>query len=139
MVSSVPVDACANARRRRRAGWVLTALAGAAVGCFQPDYLVYAACGASETCHEAGLRACVLLPSLPGQPGYCAGGCAADSDCPAGQTGDAAPRCVAVAEVSVCGLDCGEERTCPEGYVCLEVADAAMTARSLCFPAEDPG
>ena len=112
----------------------VAALIAALAGCFKPDYLDYAACATTEACRDAGLDACVLLPTVPDQRGFCAAACSDDSSCPSGQDGDAAPTCLAVADAGVCGLDCAAPHTCPSGYVCRAVTDAAATLRMLCFP-----
>lgn len=113
------------------------ALLAALVGCFQPDYFDYAACATTESCRDAGLDACVVVPDLPEQRGFCASTCSDASACPSGQDGDARPDCLAVADASVCALDCAAPRTCPTGYVCREVRDAAAAARAVCFPAPE--
>lgn len=112
----------------------LAGLLAAVAGCFRPDYFDYAACVTSESCMDADLRACVLLPSAPEQRGFCAGKCDGDGDCPAGQDGDAVARCVPIANERLCALDCADERTCPTGYVCRDTQDEDAAARSLCFP-----
>lgn len=121
--------------------WCLVhgALAAAALvlGCFRPDYLDYAACRSSEPCAEGGLDACVLIPAEEETPGYCADRCAGDNDCTAGQDGDAAPRCLPVAGLQFCALDCLGDRTCPSGYLCREVVDGEGELRELCFPDEE--
>lgn len=139
VVSSALVGAFDSARRGagRLAAIVLcgaAALSAGLAGCFRPDYLDYAACVTTESCRDAGLDACVIVPDLPAQPGFCAGACADADACPEGQDGDARPDCLAVADASVCALDCADQRTCPSGYVCREVRDAAAAVRALCFP-----
>lgn len=147
MICSAPVGGFDSARRpygvRRRPprlaatalAWLLAALAA----CFRPDFLDYAACETSESCRDADLRACVVLPTDPAQPGFCTAACDADDDCPAGQDGDAAARCLPIAGERVCALDCAESRTCPMGYVCRDTQDGDAVVRALCFPqAEAP-
>lgn len=138
MISSAPVGAFDSARRgSARAATLLygaSALLAAIAACFKPDYLDYAACATTESCRDAGLDACVLLPEVPSQPGFCAAACGDDGACPPGQDGDALPVCLTVKDAGVCALDCGEHRTCPMGYVCRDVRDAAEVVRATCFP-----
>lgn len=131
-----------SARRGpRRAAWfasrVAPAVLAAFVGCFRPDYLDYTACTTSEPCAEAGLAACVLVPDEPERRGFCADSCALDTDCPGGQDGSAAPRCLLIDDVKLCALDCLGDRPCPTGYVCREVRDGESIVRDLCFPQEE--
>lgn len=142
MLSSAPVGAFDSARRgAARAATPLlygaAALVAALAACFKPDYFDYAACATTEACRDAGLDACVLLPEVPGQPGFCAAACGDDSACPMGQDGDARPVCLSVEDAGVCALDCAEQRTCPTGYVCRDVRDMSQVVRATCFP--DPG
>lgn len=111
-----------------------SALLSALAACFRPDYFDYAACVTTESCRDAGLDACVIVPDEPGAPGFCAAGCGDAGACPAGQDGDALPVCLAVADAAVCALDCAEQRTCPTGYVCRDVRDATDVVRATCFP-----
>ena len=144
MICSAPVGGFDSARRpwlahglrlaRTTRRLALAGLLAALAGCFRPDYFHYAACATSESCMDADLRACVLIPSAPDQPGFCADSCAGDGDCPAGQDGDAAARCVPISGEQLCALDCAEGRTCPSGYVCRDTQDQDAAARSLCFP-----
>lgn len=138
MICSAPVGGFDSARRpwlaRGGLRLALVGLLAGLAGCFRPDYFDYAACRTSESCMDADLRACVTLPSVPEQPGFCAASCGVDGDCPAGQDGDAAARCVPIAGEHVCALDCGDQRTCPEGYVCRDTQDEDAAARALCFP-----
>ncbi|MGB0648475.1 MAG: collagen-like triple helix repeat-containing protein, partial [Bradymonadia bacterium] len=48
--------------------------------------------------------------------------CTVDRDCPGGH-------CYELDGESICGLDCGPDVQCPEGYACVEVED-----RSTCVP-----
>lgn len=109
------------------------ALLAALAACFRPDYLDYAACATTESCRDAGLDVCVILPAAPDQPGFCAAECGDDAACPSGQDSDAAPTCLAVGGRGVCALDC-VAHTCPSGYVCRAVHDDLDAAHMVCFP-----
>jgi hypothetical protein len=123
----------------RAAGAALCA--GAAFGCFSGEFLAYAPCATSESCADAGLTACVRLPDAEVR-GFCTLECDADAACPAGQDGDASPRCATIAGADVCVLACaGDGMACPEGHVCMDVAGVTAGAgapAAICFPAEAP-
>jgi hypothetical protein len=129
-------------RTRRCWGAAAAALCVATVaGCFAADFLAYTPCATSESCADAGLLACVLLPDAVVR-GFCSVACDADAACPAGQDGEAAPRCAAIDEQTVCVLACDVAgATCPEGYVCTEVTATAVDGeapRAVCFPEAAP-
>lgn len=107
---------------------------GAAAGCFQPDFLAYAACDRSEPCAEAGLHGCVTVPGAPQRRGFCAVACEGDASCPDAETGTAAPRCAHVGAADVCVLSCMDGETCPKGHACTEVDGIDGGAAMLCFP-----
>ncbi len=52
----------------------------------------------------------------------CPNSCTGDPDCPAGGSGSALPRC---AGTGICYLDCGSERSCPDGMACVRGTDGA--------------
>lgn len=110
------------------------------VGCFAGDFLAYTPCATSESCADAGLAGCVLLPGAEVR-GFCAVDCEADVTCPKGQDGSASPRCATIAGEDVCVLACGPEATCPKGYVCTDVtamAPAGEAPTAVCFPEAAP-
>ncbi len=111
---------------------------GAAVGCFHPEFLAYAACDRSEPCADAGLYACVTIPAAPQRRGFCAVACEGESSCPEAETGAATPRCARVGVADVCVLSCIDEETCPDGQVCTEVDGIDGGAAKLCFPEVQP-
>ena len=113
-------------------------LLGAGAGCFHPEFLAYAACDSSESCVDAGLYGCVIVPEAQERRGFCAVACEGDATCPEPDTGEARPRCARVGEADVCVLSCMDGETCPEGQVCTEVAGIAGGAARLCFPGVQP-
>lgn len=129
----------ARTRRCWRAAAVTLWVATAA-GCFAGEFLAYTPCATSESCADAGLAGCVLLPDAEVR-GFCAVDCDADTTCPAGQDGTATPRCATIDAQDVCVLACGPEATCPEGYVCADVTAMALAGEAptaVCFPEEAP-
>ena len=113
-------------------------LLGALAGCFQPDFLAYAACDTSEPCTDAGLYGCVIVPEAPERRGFCAVACDGDASCPEPDTGVALARCAHVGAADVCVLSCMDEETCPDGQACTEVDGIDGGAAKLCFPEVAP-
>lgn len=50
----------------------------------------------------------------------CTDECESDSDCPEGDTGNAAPTCVAGDAQKYCFLTCDNDETCPAGMICTQ-------------------
>ncbi len=113
-------------------------VAGALLGCFQADVFLYTPCESSDSCAEAGLLGCLRLPDDAAVRGSCTQGCGGRDGCPSALSGDASARCAEVDGTQLCVLSCMDERTCPEGQVCKEVAGVDGEVGWLCFPEAAP-
>jgi len=61
------------------------------------------------------------------QTTQCTKRCNVDGECPAAETGESRPTCVA----DSCALDCSLDTTCPDGQACVNISGNGG-ARSLC-------
>lgn len=111
---------------------------GGLVGCFAPDFLVYAPCVSADACAEAGLLGCLKPAEASGLRGLCTRACEDDEGCPGAIEGDADGRCATVGERKLCVLSCMDGETCPSGHVCAEVGGIDDGVARLCFPEAAP-
>lgn len=102
----------------------------------QPLYNeLYSSCTGVQDCGRADYVCAYQVGTDPATaPAFCTGYCTLDVHCPAVGDCAATPICLtpSAGGTSVCALDCGDDRPCPEGMECLEDEDNGGV-RYLCF------